>query len=163
MIKIKAEIPHGMKCSLRICLLYTSSQIRALNSIWTSNNQEKVLTAPVAVSYTHLDVYKRQVLNSKETTLAQQKQQAIRDAFRDWIWRGNTSFGNASEKYSYAVSYTHLDIFLSIGGIVSGILDLAFDRQLNNSISVSYTHLCRTSTRTNKADAAGAAFGSLSL
>ena len=27
------------------------------------------------------------VLNSKETTLAQQKQQAIRDAFRDWIWR----------------------------------------------------------------------------
>ena len=29
----------------------------------------------------------RRVLNSKETTLAQQKQQAIRDAFRDWIWR----------------------------------------------------------------------------
>ena len=27
------------------------------------------------------------VLNSKETTLAQQKQQAIKDAFRDWIWR----------------------------------------------------------------------------
>ncbi len=29
----------------------------------------------------------RRVLNSKETTLAAQKQQAIRDAFRDWIWR----------------------------------------------------------------------------
>ena len=29
----------------------------------------------------------RRVLNSKETTLAQQKQQAIKDAFRDWIWR----------------------------------------------------------------------------
>ena len=27
------------------------------------------------------------VLNSKETTLAQQKQQAIKDAFQDWIWR----------------------------------------------------------------------------
>ena len=26
------------------------------------------------------------VLNAKETTLAAQKQQAIRDAFRDWIW-----------------------------------------------------------------------------
>ena len=29
----------------------------------------------------------RRVLNPKETTLAAQKQQAIREAFRDWIWR----------------------------------------------------------------------------
>jgi len=29
----------------------------------------------------------RRVLNAKETTLAAQKQQAIRDAFRDWIWK----------------------------------------------------------------------------
>ena len=27
------------------------------------------------------------MLNQKETTLAQQKQQAIKDAFRDWIWK----------------------------------------------------------------------------
>ena len=33
------------------------------------------------------DGVERRVLNSKETTLAQQKQQAIKDAFRDWIWR----------------------------------------------------------------------------
>ena len=33
------------------------------------------------------DGRERRVLNSKETTLAQQKQQAIRDTFRDWIWR----------------------------------------------------------------------------
>ena len=33
------------------------------------------------------DGRERRVLNSKETTLAQQKQQTIRDAFRDWIWR----------------------------------------------------------------------------
>ena len=33
------------------------------------------------------DGRERRVLNSKETTLAQQKRQAIRDAFRDWIWR----------------------------------------------------------------------------
>ena len=33
------------------------------------------------------DGRERRVLNSKGTTLAQQKQQAIRDAFRDWIWR----------------------------------------------------------------------------
>ena len=29
----------------------------------------------------------KRVLNKKETTLAQQKQQAIKDAFQDWIWR----------------------------------------------------------------------------
>lgn len=33
------------------------------------------------------DGKERRVLNSTETTLAAQKQQAIRDAFRDWIWR----------------------------------------------------------------------------
>ena len=33
------------------------------------------------------DGKKRRVLNKKETTLAQQKQQAIRDAFRDWVWK----------------------------------------------------------------------------
>ena len=33
------------------------------------------------------DGRERRVLNAKETTLAAQKQQAIRDAFKDWIWR----------------------------------------------------------------------------
>ena len=33
------------------------------------------------------DGTERRVLNQKETTLAQQKQQAIKDAFRDWLWR----------------------------------------------------------------------------
>ena len=33
------------------------------------------------------DGKKRRVLNKKETTLAQQKQQAIKDTFRDWIWQ----------------------------------------------------------------------------
>ena len=33
------------------------------------------------------DGTEKRVLNSKETTLAQQKQQAIKEAFRDWIWR----------------------------------------------------------------------------
>ena len=34
-----------------------------------------------------LDGKQKRVLNKKETTLAQQKQQAIKDAFQDWIWR----------------------------------------------------------------------------
>ena len=29
----------------------------------------------------------RRVLNQRETTLAQQKQQALKDAFKDWVWR----------------------------------------------------------------------------
>ena len=33
------------------------------------------------------DGKERRVLNSKQTTLAAQKQQAIRDAFKDWIWK----------------------------------------------------------------------------
>ena len=34
-----------------------------------------------------VDGKEKRVLNSKETTLAQQKQQAIKEAFRDWIWK----------------------------------------------------------------------------
>jgi N12 class adenine-specific DNA methylase len=33
------------------------------------------------------DGKERRVLNKKDTMLAQQKQQAIKDAFRDWLWR----------------------------------------------------------------------------
>ena len=33
------------------------------------------------------DGKEKRVLNQKATTLAQQKQQAIKDAFRDWVWR----------------------------------------------------------------------------
>ena len=29
----------------------------------------------------------QRVLNKKETTLAQQKQQALKDAFEGWIWK----------------------------------------------------------------------------
>ena len=36
---------------------------------------------------TDADGKERRVLNQQETTLAQQKQQAIKDAFRDWVWR----------------------------------------------------------------------------
>ena len=33
------------------------------------------------------DGKQKRVLNKKETTLAQQKQQAIKDAFQDWVWK----------------------------------------------------------------------------
>ena len=48
------------------------------------------------------DGRERRVLNSKETTLAQQKQQAIRDAFRDWIWR------DPDRRHTLAARYNEL-------------------------------------------------------
>ena len=48
------------------------------------------------------DGRERRVLNSKETTLAQQKQQAIRDAFRDWIWR------NPDRRHTLVARYNEL-------------------------------------------------------
>ena len=48
------------------------------------------------------DGKERRVLNSKETTLAQQKQQAIKDAFRDWIWK------DPDRRYALVTRYNEL-------------------------------------------------------
>jgi N12 class adenine-specific DNA methylase len=42
----------------------------------------------------------RRVLNSKETTLAQQKQQAIKDAFQEWVWRDPDRRQTLVDKYN---------------------------------------------------------------
>ena len=46
------------------------------------------------------DGKERRVLNQKETTLAQQKQQAIKDAFRDWVWRDPERRHELVKKYN---------------------------------------------------------------
>ena len=46
------------------------------------------------------DGKKKRVLNSKETTLAAQKQQMIRDAFRDWIWKDPDRRRDLVRKYN---------------------------------------------------------------
>ncbi len=46
------------------------------------------------------DGKERRVLNSKETTLAQQKQQAIKDAFHDWIWKDPEQRQTLTKKYN---------------------------------------------------------------
>ena len=46
------------------------------------------------------DGKERRVLNSKETTLAQQKQQAIKDAFHDWIWKDPDRRRTLTKKYN---------------------------------------------------------------
>ena len=47
-----------------------------------------------------VDGKEKRVLNQKETTLAQQKQQAIKDAFRDWIWRDADRREELTRKYN---------------------------------------------------------------
>jgi len=46
------------------------------------------------------DGKERRVLNSKETTLAQQKQQAVKDAFHDWIWKDPERRQALTKKYN---------------------------------------------------------------
>ena len=45
------------------------------------------MTCRIYDTVTDADGKERRVLNAKETTLAQQKQQAIKDAFKEWIWK----------------------------------------------------------------------------
>ena len=49
---------------------------------------------------TDADGKERRVLNSKETTLAQQKQQAIKDAFQDWIWKDQDRRHTLVDRYN---------------------------------------------------------------
>ena len=49
---------------------------------------------------TDADGKEKRVLNSKETTLAQQKQQAIKDAFQEWIWKDPTRRYELVQKYN---------------------------------------------------------------
>ena len=46
------------------------------------------------------DGKQKRVLNKKETTLAQQKQQAIKDAFADWVWKDPQRREHLVQKYN---------------------------------------------------------------
>lgn len=46
------------------------------------------------------DGKEKRVLNKKETTLAQQKQQAIKEAFRDWVWKDPVRRETLVKKYN---------------------------------------------------------------
>ena len=67
------------------------------------------------------DGRERRVLNQKETTLAQQKQQAIKDAFQDWIWRDPTRRQTLVRKYNDLFNATRLREYdgshITFGGI----------------------------------------------
>ena len=53
------------------------------------------------------DGKERRVLNAKETTLAAQKQQAIREAFKDWIWRDPERRQALVRQYNEEMNATH--------------------------------------------------------
>ena len=67
------------------------------------------------------DGKERRVLNQKETTLAQQKQQAIKDAFQDWIWRDPQRRQALVKKYNELFNATRLREYdgshITFGGI----------------------------------------------
>ena len=52
------------------------------------------------------DGKERRVLNAKETTLAQQKQQQIKDAFKDWIWEDPTRRETLVRQYNEEMNST---------------------------------------------------------
>ena len=53
-----------------------------------------------------VDGREKRVLNAKETTLAAQKQQAIRDAFKDWIWHDPTRRQTLVRQYNEEMNAT---------------------------------------------------------
>ena len=78
----------------------------------------------MAVSYTHLDVYKRQIVNSMQYLVAARKHEfgilramGITDAgFRKMLVKEGIRYG----VYSSPVSYTHLDVYKrqGLGGYI---------------------------------------------
>ena len=67
------------------------------------------------------DGKERRVLNQKETTLAQQKQQAIKEAFQDWIWRDPYRRQTLVQKYNELFNANRLREYdgshITFGGI----------------------------------------------
>ena len=63
---------------------YGTSRINAYQILQESLNLRDVRVYDTVIDE---DKNERRVLNQKGTTLAQQKQQAIKDAFREWIWK----------------------------------------------------------------------------
>ena len=66
------------------CSTYGTSRINAYKILENTLNLRNVR---IYDKIEDADGTERRVLNVKETTLAQQKQQVIKDAFRDWLWK----------------------------------------------------------------------------
>lgn len=66
---------------------YVTYGTRRANAYWILEDTLNLRDVRIYDMVTDPDGKERRVLNQKETTLAQQKQQAIKAAFREWIWK----------------------------------------------------------------------------
>ena len=85
---LRKEPPkQGDKFIFRIILLHTTYGTSRANAYKILEDSLNLRDVRIYDTIEDADGKERRVLNAKETTLAAQKQQAIREAFRDWIWR----------------------------------------------------------------------------
>lgn len=66
---------------------YNTYGTQRMNAYKTLENTLNLRDVRVYDKVVDADGTERRVLNTKETTLAQQKQQVIKDAFKDWLWK----------------------------------------------------------------------------
>ena len=86
------------------------------------------------------DGKEKRVLNVKETTLAAQKQQAIRDAFKDWLWKDQDRRDKLVKQYNEEMNSTRPREYDGQHLVFSGINpDIVLrDHQLNAIAHVIY-------------------------
>ena len=80
-IKNKSHIPYNDVAA------YTTYGTNRANAYKILEDSLNLRDARIYDTVEDAEGREKRVLNSKETTLAQQKQQAVRDAFRDWIFK----------------------------------------------------------------------------
>ena len=85
------------------CSTYGTSRINAYKILENTLNLRDVR---IYDKIEDADGTERRVLNVKETTLAQQKQQVIKDAFRDWLWKDPKRRETLVAKYNELFNYT---------------------------------------------------------
>ena len=87
------------------CSTYGTSRINAYKILENTLNLRDVR---IYDKIEDADGTERRVLNVKETTLAQQKQQVIKDAFRDWLWKDPKRRETLVAKYNELFNSTRL-------------------------------------------------------
>lgn len=90
----KSNVGYG---NINATMTYGTDRINAYKILEDTLNLRDVRIYDTKID---ADGKERRVLNSKETTLAQQKQQAIKDAFQDWIWKDSDRRRDLTEKYN---------------------------------------------------------------
>ncbi len=90
----KSNVGYG---NINASMTYGTDRINAYKILEDTLNLRDVRIYDTKID---ADGKERRVLNSKETTLAQQKQQAIKDAFQEWIWKEPDRRRDLTEKYN---------------------------------------------------------------